>query len=43
MNFQVPIDAAIIAMSDATGNGLARGVIGAPVMMLVLALLEQPV
>lgn len=36
MSFQVPIYAAIIAFSGATGEGLIRGVLGAAVMMLVL-------
>lgn len=36
MSFQVPIYAAIIAFSGATGDGLMRGVLGAAVMMLVL-------
>lgn len=36
MSFQVPIYAAIIALSGATGEGLVRGVLGAAVMMLVL-------
>ena len=36
MTFQVPIYAAIIAFSGASGQGLLRGVIGAAVMMLVL-------
>lgn len=36
MSFQVPIYAAIIAISGATGGGLVRGVIGAAVMMLML-------
>lgn len=36
MSFQVPIYAAIIAFSGATGDGLLRGVLGAAVMMLVL-------
>ena len=36
MSFQVPIYAAIIAISGASGEGLVRGVLGAAVMMLVL-------
>ncbi|WP_136683977.1 L-alanine exporter AlaE [Falsirhodobacter xinxiangensis] len=36
MSFQVPIYAAIIAFSGATGEGLLRGVAGAAVMMIVL-------
>jgi hypothetical protein len=36
MSFQVPIYAAIIAISGASGDGLVRGVLGAAVMMLVL-------
>lgn len=36
LSFQVPIYAAIIAFSGATGGGLLRGVIGAAVMMIVL-------
>jgi len=36
MSFQVPIYAAIIAFSGASGDGLVRGVFGAAVMMLVL-------
>lgn len=36
MSFQVPIYAAIIAFSGASGGGLLRGVLGAAVMMLVL-------
>lgn len=36
MSFQVPIYAAIIAFSGASGAGLLRGVLGAAVMMLVL-------
>lgn len=36
MSFQVPIYAAIIAISGASGDGLIRGVLGAAVMMLVL-------
>lgn len=36
MSFQVPIYAAIIALSGARGSGLLRGVLGAAVMMLVL-------
>lgn len=36
MSFQVPIYAAIIAFSGATGDGLIRGVLGAAVMMIVL-------
>lgn len=36
MSFQVPIYAAIIAFSGATGNGLLRGVLGAAAMMLCL-------
>jgi hypothetical protein len=36
MTFQVPIYAAIIAFSGATGEGLVRGIVGAAVMMLVL-------
>ncbi|MDH2328023.1 L-alanine exporter AlaE [Cereibacter sp. SYSU M97828] len=36
MSFQVPIYAAIIAFSGATGDGLLRGVAGAAVMMIVL-------
>lgn len=34
--FQVPIYAAIIAFSGASGDGLIRGILGAAVMMLVL-------
>ncbi|WJH40540.1 L-alanine exporter AlaE [Aliirhizobium terrae] len=36
MSFQVPIYAAIIAFSGASGLGLAKGILGAAVMMLVL-------
>lgn len=36
MSFQVPIYAAIIAFSGATGDGLIRGVLGAALMMLAL-------
>jgi hypothetical protein len=36
MTFQVPIYAAIIAFSGASGNGLVTGIAGAAVMMLVL-------
>ena len=36
LSFQVPIYAAIIAISGATGFGLLKGVLGAAVMMLVL-------
>jgi hypothetical protein len=36
MSFQVPIYAAIIAFSGASGSGLLRGVLGAAVMMLFL-------
>ena len=36
VSFQVPIYAAIIAVSGATGGGLLRGILGAAVMMLVL-------
>lgn len=36
MTFQVPIYAAIIAFSGASGEGLVRGVLGAGVMMVVL-------
>jgi hypothetical protein len=36
MSFQVPIYAAIIAFSGASGSGLLRGILGAAVMMLVL-------
>ena len=36
MSFQVPIYAAIIAFSGATGDGLVFGVLGAAVMMLCL-------
>ncbi len=36
VSFQVPIYAAIIAVSGATGSGFWRGVLGATVMMLVL-------
>jgi hypothetical protein len=36
MTFQVPIYAAIIAVSGAAGAGLLSGIIGATVMMLVL-------
>ncbi|MFD1882971.1 L-alanine exporter AlaE [Paracoccus pacificus] len=36
MSFQVPIYAAIIAFSGATGGGLLRGVLGAAVMMIAL-------
>lgn len=36
VSFQVPIYAAIIAISGASGMGLWRGVLGATVMMLVL-------
>lgn len=36
VSFQVPIYAAIIAFSGASGAGLVRGTLGATVMMLVL-------
>lgn len=36
VSFQVPIYAAIIAFSGASGEGLVRGVLGATVMMLAL-------
>jgi hypothetical protein len=36
MTFQVPIYAAIIAFSGASGLGLVKGILGAAVMMLVL-------
>ncbi|WP_095126020.1 L-alanine exporter AlaE [Pseudomonas sp. Irchel s3a12] len=36
ISFQVPIYAAIIAFSGASGEGLVRGTLGAAVMMLVL-------
>jgi hypothetical protein len=36
VSFQVPIYAAIIAFSGASGGGLARGVLGAALMMLCL-------
>lgn len=36
MSFQVPLYAAIIALSGATGGGLLRGTLGAAVMMLAL-------
>ncbi|SFV38620.1 L-alanine exporter [Devosia crocina] len=36
LTFQVPIYAAIIAASGASGSDLVRGIIGAAVMMLVL-------
>lgn len=36
MSFQVPIYAAIIAFSGASGAGLLKGVLGAAVMMIVL-------
>lgn len=36
MTFQVPIYAAIIAVSGAEGGGLLSGILGATVMMLVL-------
>ena len=36
VSFQVPIYAAIIAVSGASGHGLWRGVLGATAMMLVL-------
>jgi len=36
MTFQVPIYAAIIAVSGAKGDGLLSGVLGAAIMMLVL-------
>ena len=36
MSFQVPIYAAIIAFSGASGDGLVRGTLGAAIMMLVL-------
>ncbi|WP_064118088.1 L-alanine exporter AlaE [Pseudomonas fluorescens] len=36
VSFQVPIYAAIIAFSGASGSGLLRGTLGAAVMMLVL-------
>ncbi|WP_313621966.1 L-alanine exporter AlaE [Achromobacter sp.] len=36
MSFQVPIYAAIIAFSGASGSGLLRGVLGAAAMMLFL-------
>lgn len=36
MSFQIPIYAAIIAISGASGSGLMRGVLGAAAMMLLL-------
>lgn len=36
VSFQVPIYAAIIAFSGASGSGLVRGTLGAALMMLVL-------
>lgn len=36
MSFQVPIYAAIIAFSGASGDGLIRGVLGAAAMMILL-------
>lgn len=36
VSFQVPIYAAIIAFSGASGSGLARGTLGAALMMLLL-------
>ena len=36
VSFQVPIYAAIIAVTGASGRGLWRGVLGATVMMLIL-------
>lgn len=36
VSFQVPIYAAIIAFSGASGGGLVRGILGATVMMLFL-------
>jgi len=36
VSFQVPIYAAIIAFSGASGSGLLRGTLGAALMMLVL-------
>jgi hypothetical protein len=36
VSFQVPIYAAIIAISGASGRGLWLGILGATVMMLVL-------
>lgn len=36
VSFQVPIYAAIIAFSGASGAGLVRGILGAAMMMLVL-------
>ncbi|MGI3899396.1 MAG: L-alanine exporter AlaE [Janthinobacterium lividum] len=36
VSFQVPIYAAIIAVSGASGRGLLMGVLGATVMMLIL-------
>lgn len=36
MSFQVPIYAAIISFSGASGDGLIRGVLGAAVMMIML-------
>lgn len=36
VSFQVPIYAAIIAFSGASGGGLVRGTLGAAVMMLFL-------
>ena len=37
VNFQVPIYAAIIALSGASGPGLPLGVLSATVMMLALS------
>ena len=36
MGFQVPIYAAIVAMSGATGTGLLMGILGAAIMMIAL-------
>lgn len=36
MSFQVPIYAAIIALSGATGTGLLMGIVGAAIMMIAL-------
>ncbi|WP_425341026.1 L-alanine exporter AlaE [Agrobacterium larrymoorei] len=36
MSFQVPIYAAIIAFSGASGDGLIRGILGAAAMMILL-------
>lgn len=36
MSFQVPIYAAIVALSGATGTGLLMGILGAAIMMIAL-------